>query len=820
MDLLLPDLLQVTPGVSEDGARRWVAAVLAVIETPADLTGVLLAESALHFLVDYFLREPVTLPDRLPRLILSVLFAELRHHPDRSRFLQRPPQEHAELFTFHIDASRAGGARDEPCLLYQLWVPWFHLGLRSVQGTTEAQSTVKSYTTPARRFFDVFPHTRLKCLPRRPTKRLFESHVTLYIRARPDLGEKAAKSHRDCLLRLFEGHRVRPHPHAGADVSSSPRKAEEGVLIEQEELDDAPTSATTKSLHVAQNGRIDLDIVVENTFHLECAETGGMDPEFHATEYIYPFPRQQRVVPRPPSLQYDQINRYILHQFPFWWDRVSVALYQLITLYQFVASLLAEPGASGIALFLLLLFMTGRPPRELAQTCIGTYPAMPGADDGLPRDRLLMDVDQKWLFFFQSKGRSSFKPKPGSGWLLSSPWVAFPIPRPLLPVFDQYVSWLRSVGELKAGHLFFRGSSRSSSVRELTPDLVKTIMMGTPHADLLPSPAHLASAFLPLMVHGFGLDEAVARLISGRGVKGGYAPLHYTRTVLTDLFGEYEAPCAALHASVITHLPGSGWWTVLSLSACASPPGDLAVGSPVLRTEEAARELVTAIVTVVTGTGKPRKAEDIVLHHNAYCALCYLLLLYLGVRPRNKLPWTRHDVASGATHLLIADKQSNTWFEQRLLLLPPLVDHTLLRLGTGHCRLKQALRSEFGSVQADALPDDLFFFLGKDGMPVPFSLQTFWEIVRGLVPSFPAEAPDNEGRHRVRTALFKDGLAADLIDAWLGHTRGGREPLARHSSTLYGPAMVTLRDWLQRYLHDLGFRELAYFPTYEGGPNG
>lgn len=818
LDLLLPSLRGTVPHEPEEVVRNWAAAFLALVDAPEDFTGVCLVEPAVRYLVTHFLQKPTPLSDPTPLVLLDALFVGLSQSPNQPTFLRCPPQVRAQLFTFHIDASRANGAGNIPCLLYQLWGPRLHLGLRTIQCTVGSDDTVKSYTCPSRAFFTFFPHAQLQCLPRGSTRALFDCHIEWFLKAHPNLPGKVATRYKGNLERLYRGCGSRPHPHAGPEISPSPNKTEEDDLIEREELDDVPPALTTTTTRqTTPHEQIDLDIVIESAFHLEDADTGGIDPEPHGTEFVYAFPRHQRVVPHPPSLQYDQVNRYILHQFPFWWDRCSVALYQLIQLYRFVELLLTESGTAGIALFLLLLLFTGRSPRELAQTCIATYPMTPGTDDNLPRDRLLIDINRRWLFFYQSKGRANFQPESGSGWLPSSRWVGFPIPRPLLPIFDQYVIWLGSAGKLQAGNRFFWGSHRSSAVRTITPELLSVIITRTPQAHLLPSPAHLASAFLPLMVHGFSLDETIARLLSGRGLKRVYAPLHYTRAGLADLFNEYEERCAALHASVISGLPEPGWWSASSSVTATLPPADLAVGSPILRTKNATRDLVTTLMRVVTDTGKPRKAEDIILHHNAYCVLCYLMVLSLGIRPRNKLPWTQEDVTSRVAHLLIADKQSADWFEQRLLLLPPLINHSLVSLGTGRCRLKQALRYELGSVQANALPNDLFFFLAEDGTPVPFKLQIFRNYLRRLVPSFPADAADNEGRHRLRTALFSDGLAADFIDAWLGHTRGGRESLARHSSALYGQAMTKLSDRLEQHLHDLGFREVTYFPTYQGG---
>lgn len=242
------------------------------------------------------------------------------------------------------------------------------------------------------------------------------------------------------------------------------------------------------------------------------------------------------------------------------------------------------------------------------------------------------------------------------------------------------------------------------------------------------------------------------------------------------------------------------------------PPGGF--GSPVVRTTAATRDIVLRLEDTIIRTAKPRTREEVLTHHISVTAYIMLAVFHLGIRPRNTPHIGGADLTGVTAYWVIQDKSSKIYFEERLLYIPPVVVHLVQQLGTFRGRLERELLYHLGSAAIARLPTDLLFFFDATGSVVPFSLKAFWAALCALPVGFPADTPRNFGRHWLRTRLHEDGVEDDLINLWFGHTAAGREPLANHASTAYGPALAKLRDRITEYLRELGFKHLEYFrPT-------
>ncbi|CBE69060.1 protein of unknown function [Candidatus Methylomirabilis oxygeniifera] len=242
------------------------------------------------------------------------------------------------------------------------------------------------------------------------------------------------------------------------------------------------------------------------------------------------------------------------------------------------------------------------------------------------------------------------------------------------------------------------------------------------------------------------------------------------------------------------------------------PPGGF--GSPVVRTTAATRDIILQLEDTIIRTAKPWNREDVLIHHTSMTAYTMLAVFHLGIRPRNTPHIGGADLTGATAHWVIQDKSSKIYFEERLLYVPPVVVHLVQQLGTFRGRLEREILNHLGSSAIARLPADPLFFFDTTGSVVPFSLKAFWAALCALPIGFPADTPRNFGRHWLRTRLAEDGVADDLMNMWFGHTAAGREPLANHASTCYGPALAQLRDRIAEYLRELGFKHLEYFrPT-------
>lgn len=255
-------------------------------------------------------------------------------------------------------------------------------------------------------------------------------------------------------------------------------------------------------------------------------------------------------------------------------------------------------------------------------------------------------------------------------------------------------------------------------------------------------------------------------------------------------------------------------WDIPSDRVVLSVPPPGGFGSPVVRTTTATRDIVLRLEDTIIRTAKPRNREAVLIHHTSMTAYTMLAIFHLGIRPRNTPHIGGADLTGATAHWVIQDKSSKIYFEERLLHIPPVVVHLVRQLGTFRGRLEREILYHLGSAAIARLPADLLFFFDAAESVVPFSLKAFWAALCALPVGFPADTPRNFGRHWLRTRLAEDGVADDLINLWFGHTAAGREPLANHASTAYGPALATLRDRIVEYLQELGFKNLEYFrPT-------
>jgi hypothetical protein len=224
--------------------------------------------------------------------------------------------------------------------------------------------------------------------------------------------------------------------------------------------------------------------------------------------------------------------------------------------------------------------------------------------------------------------------------------------------------------------------------------------------------------------------------------------------------------------------------------------------------------MVLQLEETIVRTANPLNRQAVLTHHTSMTAYTMLAIFHLGIRPRNTPCIGGADLTGAPVHWVIQDKSSKIYFEERLLYIPPVVVHLLRQLGMFRGRLKHEFLCHLGSAAIARLPADLLFFFDAAESVVPFSLKAFWAALCALPIGFPADTPRNFGRHWLRTRLAEDGVADDLINLWFGHTAAGREPLANHASTCYGPAMAQLRDRIAEYLRELGFKHLEYFrPT-------
>lgn len=865
---LLPAIERHVPRCSDSLRKQWTAAFLALIDVPPALRGAQRAWRVLRYLVPYYLQRMTPPIPPLSYRVLSAFLRAIDAYPNSRLMQAKVPQEEAQLFTLHLEAfcrnkrviSRK--KRDQqPSAAYAFWMPTFHEGLREIQCTTSKSNTVKWYMTSVRMFFRHLPPNTVTEPIFVPSPTLLNRHLEECFNQYQSASRKCqnasqtAEVHKKNIQRLFNNHQIHQrNTRQGIETRQRPHGES---IREPIPFEDLPAHLHER-IHQAERSPIsEIEYLVDLDYEEELDERD--DPDVQVSERVYITRSLDRVIPHPPHRQRHRLNPYLLAAFPWWWDcRASVNLADLQMLYYYIYALMEWHGdrCAGPALFALFALFTGRTLQDLARIQFATYPEKPHGEK-LSQYGFFFDADRYWFFYFQDRGRASFAGDPSQGWLSSTPWVAFPVPNVLRPLLTPYLDSLRQCGAITPDNYVLYDQTRNGHLKPPAPTRFDSmakrdyqssssagcplplplwgksnaLSANSPIRRLIRSPqrgtflkavplAHIAKAFPALIGHGGGLDNVAVRLISGRGTLRSYAQLHYTRLTPSAMFSNYQEACATLHQKIIEDLPRSArlWWLKKVVTPTTTVPAQ-GFGSPLVRQDDTIRRSVERLRHIIIRTRTVRSLADVITHHNAYTCYAYLLLLHMGIRPQRNPIVSSESEATSWDRLIITDKRSATYLEQRLLLLPAPGPAILMQLSQERDRLRRALWAHAGTTPVKELDAawvgqsrPLFQFLDLNGQRITFSLAAFREQLCRLRIDLPGTTQTNWGRHWIRTHLYADGFAEDLIDLWLGHVRAGREPLAHHSSTRYGSALRQVSERIRHHLAVIGFRRVQYFP--------
>ena len=803
LDLLVREIGGTLPDIEPETIRDWIQALFSSIGVHPSLRGLRLSKPVFGFIRNKFFPKGSIGP---ARRILKQLLKEF----DRKAiepFLppQKVYQEEAQLFTFHVK-SILPGSDGKPCLLYELWGLRLHAGLRKVMARTDKNQTWKNYATSARAFFSEFPHGILRRLPNHSDLALFKRHLNAFENnSLAKWSPTRLKEHRQQLEWLFDSKSLVEHPHHGKQGWAFHEEPERGFLGSQKRgnttLDDRPSESVT--------------IVADENEH---SSESDEDCDPRTIDLILTDP-QRKVVSRRPYLPYHVLHRYILYQFPLWWDRSSLTRRELRRLYLDIESLSERDETAGVGLLLGMLLYTGRPLKSLLEAKVYSC-----SEESYPKqaDGLYIDPDREILFFKQQTLRSSYRGSAHAGWLDSTRWITIPIPVPLRAIFKDYAEWLKGNGILTQAsqHYFFQAMFKEE-IQPLKRKFLGPILHAVLNRTKIPAPTRIAQAFVPLLVHGFGLDNVLARMISGRGFARHCAQIHYSRIPESDLIARYATACDSLHDYITEEMPGAGWWqSSVGTSSRNHPPARTSArgfGSPLVLELHTFRRAVERLRRVIELSGRHSSSGNPVVNHNAYTCYVYLMLLLLGVRPRNNPKLQRATFTTSPTkspmYLIVSDKQSALYFEQRVLEMPAVLSEALCSMASGSERVLSYVHQQIDP--QSTLPKDLLFFLEHDQKPKAFSLKHFTALLKSWNIEVLPDAPRNVGRHWIRTNLRLEEFLDDAIDVHMGHQRAGRGAIEAHATTMLGPVLSILKLRMEKMLRDFGFTTLRYFPFCE-----
>jgi hypothetical protein len=800
LDLLMTEIKGSLPDIEPETIRTWIQALFSSIGVHPSLRGLCLSKPVLNFIRDNFFPEGSVGPTRR---ILEQLLQQFDRNTIKP-FLppQKVYQEEAQLFTFHVKSIQPA-SNGQPCVLYELWGWKLHTGLRKVMERSTKDQTWKSYATSARAFFTNFPHSKSRRVPKCRDWRAFKKDLEKF-KAHSIRNWSPARLLEHCrqLKWLFIERLLDEHPHHGKQGWAFHEQPAPSPLRKQKR------GKTTGDDRPSENVTI---VAEENEDSSEYDE--DCDPR--TVDLILTDPHR-KVVSRRPYLPYHVLHRYILYQFPFWWDRSSLTRGELRRLYLDIESLSERDETAGVGLLLGMLLYTGRTLKSLLEAKVYSC-----SEESYPKhaDGLYIDPNREILFFKQQTLRSSYRGSAHAGWLDSTRWITIPIPVPLRTIFKGYAKWLKQNGNFTQAsqHYFFQAMFKEE-IQPLKRKFLGPILHAVLNRTKIPAPTRIAQAFVPLLVHGFGLDNVLARMISGRGFARHCAQIHYTRIPETDLIARYATACDSLHDYITEEMPGAGWWqSSVGTSSRNHPSARTSTrgfGSPLVLEPHTFRRAVERLRKVIALSGRHSSSGNPVVNHNAYTCYVYLILLLLGVRPRNHPKLKRATFTTSpkksSMYLIVSDKQSALYFEQRVLEMPAVLSQALWCMASGSERVLSYVHQQIDP--QSTLPKDLLFFLEHDQKPKAFSLKHFTDLLKSWNIEVLPDAPRNIGRHWIRTNLRLEKFLDDAIDIHLGHQRAGRGAIEAHATTMLGPVLSILKLRMEKMLRDFGFTTLRYFP--------
>jgi len=805
--LLLNEIIRNIKPIDVREVKLWLRSFLACVDVPSSLVGLRKADLVIGKMLGEGFRSQGCAPFQA-QAVYHALFTVLTTPPLKADewFQKTPRQSESQLLTYHLAAFDPFAPHipsgQSPYYLYRLWGFRIHLGLRKILSDSGLNDeTKKAYGTSARFFFKLLCH-----LPNVPfaialplSDALFRTHLDTFvaeaIKRKNQLGwnNQTIKVHRQRLELLYANEVNAPH------LRPTGIESLDNVT---ESFDGEPTSSKNSK---ASFGPTVVTLSTEND-----SDDRIPDPVF--VELLHQ-QAHKTVSFSLPKISRKIEHRYILSQFSLWWDTPSLQRRDLIELYEAVGVLIGEtPNYLGVSLYLLLLLFTGRPLRHAINARIGKSADLNARTIEASNDHVLFIDPKRGCLFFQHRMRSSFHDGATKTWRPTLFWVCIPVPDPLTYLFNQYVAWLKEHKLLRIDHPFFyfgRGEvQRQLTVRDVRSVLAKILPCGPEGI----TPGRISQSFVPLFSHGFGLDEISKRLISGRALGRAFAPISYTRFEWREMSERYNNCCLELHDYAKPQDSSEGWWTRTSKRPVNKPAIKWeAAGSPLVMQEGAYCALVRSLNKRIAETSRMPHPQPID-HHNAYTCYVYLLLLRLGIRPRNKPGYLRKEFQAGCGYLTVSDKNSGSHYEDRLIRLPPLVQHAVKQLVLGQERLRHYLFFMHGPNRANRIPEDLLFFLSPKGDPIPFTLARFDNFLDSRLGARVFVAVQrNVGRHSLRTMFWERSIPDDISGGWLGHLRVGRGPLEFHSSTLLGQALLLISNQVEEALRNAGFKKLTYF---------
>jgi integrase len=460
--------------------------------------------------------------------------------------------------------------------------------------------------------------------------------------------------------------------------------------------------------------------------------------------------------------------------------------------------------------FILLQLSYGFKPEVILNTRRGKQPC----DSEAQTLQLVYDCGIFWVAPLGQDGNSVFamESKTPFLYLSTSHSVALPAPQIVRRCIDR-LEHLYSQTAGRNGLLFSLGDDTTAQGEPLLLEAIKGQLQ--PLFSMLYERVEVErisrSAALLLAEHG-RMDELVAGIIQGSIPRHLRSQAHYTSLPYDSIW----TTCTRAYKSLFKHLCETSRPLIESFklpsidllfsddltpqtSLAAFPGLDQRIGSPFVPKAELLRDYFEKIRDAIGGHADWR------IRSNRFVAYVVLAIMHLtGIRPDEvkRLSAARVSLSDEEASLAVDGKINGVHREWRVIDLAPLAAEQLRVYQTWAANVTQRVRRDhrrtLGEIK-QAQQQALFFSISRRHLPVPVTTRTLSYYLRTAdelgIPPFDWRL--NSPRHFYRTTAVELGVPLSIIDALLGHSSRGREPLnvfSQHNRLEEREAAILIAD--------------------------
>lgn len=783
--------------------------LLQLVNTPADLTGALLIQPSLELLRDQAMAECAVSPaDAQLITIISDAWFQALGNSEKNRvdvYMSNPNYEDCPLLTFHTVTSfecRKNGTYP----LYAIFAYEFHKRLRFNEALPLELKHHLAYARSARFLFvycsfknriftvsDELPDELLKNFAGEYRDKEFEklnrSRKKLRGAPRNRNIQDSAETHVQRVIDLwarrdkFKTFSVRRRTAKGdmeGPDESSPSDGNYTELppaFEEEQMTMEPDSE-------GEEGACEDGGALLAGFYSGAGEKGKMvvdkDPEYHNRKWL------------------DLIH---LQNFHFYWDEKCLNLFHLAILYHSLDVLARNYHVDGslIRAYFHFLMHTGMHAGRLLDLDCSLGDTVP---DSTPE---LVNVNGVW-YILNPRPVERKDDDRDEHCLPISKKTYIPIPQRLVEMLP---------GKLPEKYVF--SYKNENKVKRISQDSVHYFLRYVNAAfqryRLRITLARIRSSFQPLYCDRFGLDAVIACHVSGRDHHRLYgSQLHYTHVPHQKLAEQYLNAYDIVDTHIRKNLSEcverglifDSFEEVDSVKTVVPRVSGFAgYGSPYIPEESYLRKMIETL------KDKIRTETDVLVRHNLYVIYCYLGTQFVtGLRPRKDPATGWIHVNSKTGTILINDKLSSKYREERILPLPGVLLRLLSNMRAGYDALQKNIRWHYVISWQEDRAGQTFYLIDSEGLFKSFTTKDMilWLDKIGIIYPFPPNMP----RHYLRTYLYGAEISNELADIWMGHQHDGREAMNLTSSVIFSEAVNLCLPYIEKMFASLGFGDVPY----------